>query len=661
MNRALRAVLGILAVAAFVTAGLGQSTSSQTSSASKRAEAYFHFTKARMLDEQGQWTEAIQEYQKALEMDPNNSLIHSEMADTYYRNRRGREAIEAAEKAVQADRNNIEAHKILSTIYTAMLGNGNNQQPPPADTLNKAVREFEEIIRIDPAETQAYMMLGQLYQIRNEPDKAADVYKKYLGMEPGSEQGLVALAKLQIDAGNDQEAVALLQKFVAERPDSNTAHETLGQAYTNLQQFKEAAEAYRKALELDADNLELKKSRAQALFFSDQLNESAVLYQELLRAEPDDGIALLRLGQIYRRQMKYALARQYMEKAIAMFADSVEVQFNFVLLERDEGRLQDAVVRIAGILKTGEKPNGRYSEGEQQNRRIFLTNLALLNTTIGRYDDAVQAFTDLKAISPDKDRVDSFIVDTYRTAKRRDKALEYCEQALRSAPESRELQLVHADLIAEKGRVDEGIRNLQKLTRGNEDDLAVFSTMTSIYERARKWDQAQDVVDTAIRRFPTSESVYLLQGSLYEQQKKYNDAERAFRKALEIEKDSPAVLNYLGYILADRGVKLQEAVEMLHKAVESDPTNGAYLDSLGWAYFRLNQLDRAEEYMRRALIFAGNNPTIRDHMGDLYYKTMRYEEARVEWTKSLEVGDDNEEIERVKKKLDGLKTRIANR
>jgi tetratricopeptide (TPR) repeat protein len=359
--------------------------------------------------------------------------------------------------------------------------------------------------------------------------------------------------------------------------------------------------------------------------------------------------------------MKYALARQYMEKAVAAFGDSVEVQFNFVLLERDEGRLQDAVVRITGILKKGERPNGRYSEGEQQNRRIFLTHLALLETTLGDYDAAIEAFTDLKAISPDKDRVDSFIVDTYRTARRLDKALEHCEQALRSAPESRDLQIVHADLIAEKGRLDEGIRNLQRLTRGNDDDLAVFSTMTSIYQRARKWDQAQDVVNTAIRRFPTDENVYLLQGSLYEQQKKYNDAERAFRKALDIEKDSPAVLNYLGYILADRGVKLQEALEMLHRAVAADPTNGAYLDSLGWAYFRLNQLDRAEEYIRRALIFAGNNPTIRDHMGDIYFKTMRYEEARIEWMKSVDVGDDSEEIERVKKKLDGLKTRIANK
>jgi tetratricopeptide (TPR) repeat protein len=530
----------------------------------------------------------------------------------------------------------------------------------PIETLDKAIHEFEEVLRIDNTDTQSYMMLGQLYQIRNQPEKAEAIYKRYLGMEPGSEQGVVALAKLQIDVGNDQEAADMLTEFVQEQPDSHTALATLGQAYSNLERFEEAADAYTKAVALDPDDLELKKNRAQALFFSDQLGEAAAAYQELQRAEPEDGVTLLRLGQIYRRQMNYPLSRQNFEKAVGMFGDSVEVQFNFALLERDEGRLQDAVTRVTNILKRGEKTDGRYSEPERQNRRIFLTHLALLNTTLGNYDPAIQAFNELKTISPDKDRIDAFIVDTYRTAKRLDTALAYTEQALRESPQSRELQLVHADLIAETGRIEEGIRNLQRLSRGSDADLAVFSTMAGIYQRARKWGQAQDVVDDAIRRFPMDENVYLLQGSLYEQQKKYNDAERAFRKALEIEEDNPAVLNYLGYILADRGVKLQEAVAMLQKAVAADPTNGAYLDSLGWAYYRLNQLDRAEEYLRRAIIFAGNNPTIRDHMGDLFFRTMRYQEAQREWTKSLEVGDDAEEIERVKKKLDGLKTRIAN-
>ena len=180
--------------------------------------------------------------------------------------------------------------------------------------------------------------------------------------------------------------------------------------------------------------------------------------------------------------------------------------------------------------------------------------------------------------------------------------------------------------------------------------------MVGIYQRAKKYDQAQNILASATQRFPNEEQVYFLQGSLYEKQKKYDDAEKAFRKALDIQKDDPAVLNYLGYMLASRGIHLDEAESMVQKAVRIDPTNGAYLDSLGWVYFKQNRLDLAEEYLKKAAIFVNTDPDIHDHLGDLYFKTKRYDEARAEWNKSLQLATESEDIAKVKKKLDDLKT-----
>jgi tetratricopeptide (TPR) repeat protein len=162
-----------------------------------------------------------------------------------------------------------------------------------------------------------------------------------------------------------------------------------------------------------------------------------------------------------------------------------------------------------------------------------------------------------------------------------------------------------------------------------------------------------------IQRFPEEEQVYFLQGSLYEKQKKYNEAEKAFRKALELQNDDPAVLNYLGYMFADRGTRLEEAESMVEKAVKADPTNGAYLDSLGWVYFKQNRLSLAEEYLKKAIIFVNSDSSIHDHMGDLYFKTKRYDEARNEWNKSIQLSTEQEEADKVKKKLDELKTTRA--
>jgi len=355
--------------------------------------------------------------------------------------------------------------------------------------------------------------------------------------------------------------------------------------------------------------------------------------------------------------MKYDLARQNLQKAAEAFPDSVEVQFNLVMLDRDEGRLEDALKRANEILKKTEKSNGRYSEAEKQNRRIFLINQGILNQTLGNYDAAIRTFLDVKALTAEKDgRVDGLIIDTYRTTKNLDKAIQHADQVLAENPDNRQLKIVRADLIAEKGKIDEGIKTLQQMQKGNEDDLDILSTMVGIYQRAKKYDQAQNILTSATQRFPNEEQVYFLQGSLYEKQKKYDDAEKAFRKALEFQKDDPAVLNYLGYMYAARGVHLDEAETMVQKAVHIDPTNGAYLDSLGWVYYKQNRLDLAEEYLKKAAIFVNTDPDIHDHLGDLYFKTKRYDEARSEWNKSLQLATESEDVAKVKKKLDDLKT-----
>jgi len=625
-----------------------------------RTEAYYHFSKARMLDDGGQAAQAIEEYKKALDLDPNNSLILSEMAESYLRNNRLREAVDVAQKAIQGDRDNIEAHKILSTVYLQVIGRANAQQPPSTETINNAIREFEEITRIDPTERQSFLMLGRLYQIKGERDKAADIYKKFLGVEPGSEEGVTALAKLHMDAGNYKEAVELLEDFVKQRPDSDSAFQTLGEAYSDLQEYAKAADAYKRAGELDPDNVEIKKAVAQALFLANDFDNAAKKYEDLVKTEPEDGVARLRLGQIYRQQMKYDLARQNLEKASQAFPDSIEIQFNLVLLDRDEGRLEDALKLANDLLKKTEKANGRYTEAEKQNRRVFLINQAILNQTLGNYNEAVRTFTEVKSLTNEKDgRVDALIVETYRLGKNLDRALQHTDQALLETPGSRQLRMLRADLVAEKGRVDEGIKALQQLQKGNDEDLDVLSAMVSVYQRAKRFDDAQNVLNRAVQRFPNEEQVHFLQGSLYEKQKKYSDAEKAFRKALEIQKDDPAVLNYLGFMFADRGIRLDEAEAMIQKAVQADPTNGAYLDSLGWVYFKQNRLDRAEEYLKKAIIFLNSDSNIHDHLGDLYFKTKRYDEARAEWNKTLQLSTEQEEIDRVKKKLDELKTTKA--
>src|ERR1700676_1806228 len=107
-------------------------------------------------------------------------------------------------------------------------------------------------------------------------------------------------------------------------------------------------------------------------------------------------------------------------------------------------------------------------------------------------------------------------------------------------------------------------------------------------------------------------------GAIFDRQKKYDQAEEQFRQVIQANPRNPTALNYYGYMLADRGIRLDEATDMIKRALAEDPNNAAYQDSLGWAYFKQNKLTEAEEFLRKAAASEGHDPTILSHLGDLY-------------------------------------------
>jgi tetratricopeptide (TPR) repeat protein len=157
-----------------------------------------------------------------------------------------------------------------------------------------------------------------------------------------------------------------------------------------------------------------------------------------------------------------------------------------------------------------------------------------------------------------------------------------------------------------------------------------------------------------------------LRGELAERQKHYEPAEQFFRQALELDPNSSMTMNYLGYMMADKGTRLTEALGLIRKAVELEPMNGAYLDSLGWVYFKLGQYELAEENLRQAVDRDQTDPTVHDHLGDLYEKTGRIRLAAAQWelslaesAKSLAADLEPGDVARVQHKLDSAKVKLA--
>src|ERR1700676_3837999 len=155
-------------------------------------------------------------------------------------------------------------------------------------------------------------------------------------------------------------------------------------------------------------------------------------------------------------------------------------------------------------------------------------------------------------------------------------------------------------------------------------------------------------------------------GAIFDRQKKYDQAEEQFRQVIQANPRNPTALNYYGYMLADRGIRLDEATDLIKRALAEDPNNAAYQDSLGWACFRQNNLDEAEALLRQAATRESHDPTILSHLGDVYAKLGKDSLAEAQWQKSvnewhrvLPAEFEPAKMAEVEQKISALKRRLA--
>jgi Tfp pilus assembly protein PilF len=261
-------------------------------------------------------------------------------------------------------------------------------------------------------------------------------------------------------------------------------------------------------------------------------------------------------------------------------------------------------------------------------------------------------------------------MDTYRMAKDLPKALQAGKEALAKYPKDAEIKSSYALLLGETSQTDEAVKLLRTQLSGTAADHETYLNIAQIYERARRYKEAEEAARAAeaMSSPRDNEMTWFLLGAIYERQKLFDKAEVEFKKALEVNPKSAAVLNYYGYMLGDLGIRLDEAQSLVQRALAEDPYNGAYLDSLGWIYYKQNKLGDAEAMLRKAVDREGHDPTIHSHLGDVYAKSGRPELAAAEWEKSLAewkrvlpADVEPDRVAEIEKKVSQSKHRIAEK
>ncbi len=664
------ALAGALAAVSFAQTAPAPNSASPADN--NRAAAYYNFAMGRlyalMAQAEGNQDEAlksIQYFKEALKADPKASDSYEELTDLYLALNRSADAVALAQEALKQNPDNVAAHRMLGRVYFSQINKGNQGQIDER-ALHLAMQEFQKVTEKDPKATESWVTLGRLYAGTNDSSDAEKSYNAALALDPDNEEALTGLALVYGNNGDNAKAIEKL-KAATEKNANPRSLIILAEAYRNQKDFKHAAEAEKKALEMQPENEKLAAALANDLYESEQYDEALAIYTELAGHNPKETGYQLQIAEIYGRKRDYAKAHEAIRKANKIDPGDEDPRKAEIRLFVVEGKQDEAIAALKSLLDDTTKKV--YSKDDQKTRAAWYEELGKLNVDAKHYPEAIEAYKQMSVLKDTGPIVAAHVIEVYRTgSKDLPTALREADAALKKFPDEPEVVQEHALVLSDMGKVDDAAKELRGLLNGPRDRETLLS-LAQIYEQAKRFDDAGKAVDDAEKLSTSDEekaAIYFMRGALLERQKKFDASEESFRKALALNPDDPQSLNYLGYMLADRNVRLDEAYKMIQKAVDLVPNSGAYLDSLGWVYFRQGKLTDAERILVRAVDLTGQDPTVHDHLGDVYMKLGKTQEAIAQWNASVKgfkeqsaSETDPDEVSSVTSKLDAARVKLA--
>ena len=671
--------MGITGAAAMPEAPQEQLADPQTAPSennSARAEAYYHFTMGHIFEQQYEATsnaeyatKSIEAYKKAYALDPKSQVIGERLAEMYWKAQRIHDAVSEAQEILKRDPDNVQSRRLLGRIYLRSLGDvsaGSGQ----SETVSRAIEQYREINRLDPSDTESALWLARLYRLKNEHEQAERVLRSILKTDPENEPAVEQLTQLLMDEGKSAEAVTLLESITAHSP-SPVLLDLLGDAQAQAHDLAKAEAAYRQAVELDPSEPSHQRGLGQTLLAEEKYPEALKVYEKLSDLMPDDADVYLRIAQIYRELHQLDKAEQNLVKARQYSPGSLEVMYNEAMLYQAQGRYEDAI-RVLSNAVTDIKGQSTAVPSRHRSLAILYQQLGQLYRDTQNYQAAIYTFEELGHLGEEEDRrARMMIMDTYRAAKDLPKALQTGKEALAKYPADPTIRTSHALLLGENGQTDDAVKMLRPQLHGDAGDRETYLNIAQVYERGRRYKEAEESARAAevLPGQPReNEMVWFLLGAIYERQKFFDQAEEQFKKVLAVNPKNAPVLNYYGYMLGDLGIRLDEAEALVQQALKEDPFNGAYLDSLGWIYFKENKLGVSETTLRKAVEREKHDATIHSHLGDLYAKTGRgdlaaaeWEKSLVEWRRSLPADLEADKVAELEKKISQSKHRVAQK
>ncbi|MBX7245730.1 MAG: tetratricopeptide repeat protein [Candidatus Sumerlaeaceae bacterium] len=607
---------------------------------------------ANVLQRTGHQQEAVQFFEQVVEQRRGfiNGYIY--LAQIYEELGRTNDAVETLKKAILIEPRNEQLLQKFESVVEKLAG-GKSQKG--------AIRFYENFAKEYPYSSEIQKLYGDQLLQSQDADGAIRQYKRVLQLDPENQDTLIAIGKMFLGQQNFAEAVKYFSKAVELNPEQVEVYDALALGLLGQKNRAKALEVYRDAIKLNSKATRLYISLA-ALFEQDGKSAEAiqVLNDGLSSAGPKAdlytalGALLEKAGRSDEALEKFQRAYTETPSDPVLFAKLVTL----LIKKNDPSALQSVLTRGLEAFK-GRKAQfyaivgevyhslarlpeaAEYYEkalGEQADEPLVVERLVVIYNTQKQYDKSIALLEKSKSLARTGKTTTLLLAETYLQNKDFAKGLEMSRAFLAQNPDSIDAYRYLIDALNKAGKPQEAIAAAKEAeTKLGRSEDARMMLAVAYYQQKNYADAEKILKDLARQKGKSQDVVYYYLGSLNLDQRRYEQAETAFRASIDANPANDNSLNALGYMLADRNMKLDEAQKFIEQALELKPNAPHILDSLGWVYFRKGQNEKALEQIQKALALTGEDPEILEHLGDIWAAMGNAEKASEVYKQSYEL------------------------
>jgi tetratricopeptide (TPR) repeat protein len=589
------------------------------------SDAAYRFLLAQTLAQEGEYREALALFEEIVRDLPNEPYVRVEYAELLFRLGRMRRAEEEASRARELAPDDPETVRLHGQVNLRLA-----EEDPEA--LDRARAAFERLREIGD-DVEASVTLGQIYLSQNRASDAARLFAELLESSPADRMFVSFLLESLQRLGRTAEAEEALVRFLESDPDFLRARLGLAGILSDRGDHAAAVEVLEGALALGEEDAEVLRQLAVELYRSGNSEEALGHVGEVLEQRPQDfgarylrALALVDLGRLEEAERELA-------SLVTESPDNLDLSNLLARVMEHEGRVDEAVAVWAEAARHLDSTD-RSSVAREARR-----HQAELLARSGRWDEVNSLTSTLLHGDPSPPLELTLLqAEALSQLGEAEQALDVLQSIIAAEGPPPRAVAKRAEILFETDRSEEARLALVPLTRASDVDSLLLAA--DVLQRHEYYADAVPVLDRALALEPNSLQILFRLGASLERGGRRSEAETRFRRLLTLEPDFAPALNYLGYMWAEEGENLLEALDLVSRAVALEPENGAYIDSLGWAHFQLGQFEEARQNLERAAALIPDDAVIHEHLGDLYVAVGEFESAQATYQRALNLATE---------------------